>query len=212
MQPVNWTRSRIRRRHLISLGIPVNLDEVLPKANGKLPTLEITTRPMSAPPGPRTAPVQKTIAPQGSSRVGSPRPGTPVTSLPNAQSMSVQSMSAQLRLGPRPELDENKLNQLLALKPGEHARIPPFFFSVADPSGRQAETSTHLRARETSGRPAVTYDAGVNHAHSLASNAGRIEARFRDIQQAHWGASGGCTEEEYGEAHWWGEEKYHVVE
>ncbi|KZT72558.1 hypothetical protein DAEQUDRAFT_743608 [Daedalea quercina L-15889] len=117
IQPVNWTRSRIRRRHLISLGIPVNLDEVLPKANGKLPALEITTRPMSAPPGPRTAPVQKTMAVQSSSRVGSPRPGTPVTSLPNVPSMSVQSASAQLRLGPRPELDESKLNQLLGLNP-----------------------------------------------------------------------------------------------
>ncbi|KAH9844086.1 uncharacterized protein C8Q71DRAFT_29473 [Rhodofomes roseus] len=118
VQPVNWTRSRIRRRHLISLGIPVNLDEVLPKANGKLPTLEITTRPMSAPPGPRTAPVQKTVASQSSSRVGS-RPGTPVTSLPNAASMSAQSVSTQLRLGPRPELDERRLNQLLELNPNK---------------------------------------------------------------------------------------------
>ncbi|KAH9938365.1 uncharacterized protein B0H18DRAFT_966808 [Fomitopsis serialis] len=117
MQPVNWTRSRIRRRHLISLGIPVNLDEVLPKANGKLPTLEITTRPMSAPPGPRTAPVQKTVVAQSSSRVGSPRPGTPVTSLPNGVSMTAQSVSTQLRLGPRPELDETKLNQLLEINP-----------------------------------------------------------------------------------------------
>lgn len=130
---------------------------------------------MSAPPGPRTAPVQKTKPSQGSSRGGS-RPGTPVTSLPNAQPMSVQSVSAQLRLGPRPELDENKVVQLIALNPGKHARVIALL--LADSSGRQIETTTYLRVGETSGRPAVTYHAGVNHAHSLASNAGRIEAGF----------------------------------
>ena len=209
MQPVNWTRSRIRRRHLISLGIPVNLDEVLPKANGKLPTLEITTRPMSAPPGPRTAPVQKTIASQSSSRVGS-RPGTPVTSLPNAQSMSVQSMSAQLRLGPRPELDENKVNQLLELNPGENAKALAFLL-LANAWDRQVEAPAHFHTGETSGRFAVTYDAGVNHAHPLASNAGCPEARLGDLQQTHWGASGRCTKAEHGKTRRWREEKYNVI-
>ncbi|PCH41465.1 hypothetical protein WOLCODRAFT_137405 [Wolfiporia cocos MD-104 SS10] len=115
LQPVNWTRSRIRRRHLISLGIPVNLDEVLPRANGKLPALEISTRPMSAPPGPRTAPAPRAPLPSGSrsgSRAGTPRPGTPQTS-----TGTVSSVAAQLRLGPRPDMDEAKLTQLLDLDP-----------------------------------------------------------------------------------------------
>jgi hypothetical protein len=29
-QPLDWTRSRVRREHLISMGVPVNLDEVCP--------------------------------------------------------------------------------------------------------------------------------------------------------------------------------------
>jgi hypothetical protein len=33
-KPPNWTRSRIRQQHLIALGVPVNLDEMLPRANG----------------------------------------------------------------------------------------------------------------------------------------------------------------------------------
>jgi len=118
LQPVNWTRSRIRRRHLISLGIPVNLDEVLPRANGRLPALEITTRPMSAPPGPRTAPVQRSVANASNSRVGTPRPGTPQTST------GATSVAAHLRLGPRPELDETKLASLLALDPDKLTLLP----------------------------------------------------------------------------------------
>src|SRR5688572_22068813 len=74
-RPPNWTRSRIRRQHLISLGIPVNLDEVLPKTAGKpLPTLEIHTRPMSAPPGPRNAGVTNGSSTTHNSRSGTPQP------------------------------------------------------------------------------------------------------------------------------------------
>ncbi|KAK5109373.1 hypothetical protein LTR62_007039 [Meristemomyces frigidus] len=35
MQPPNWTRSRIRRMFLVSLGVPVNLDEILPPSKQK---------------------------------------------------------------------------------------------------------------------------------------------------------------------------------
>ncbi|OCH92153.1 hypothetical protein OBBRIDRAFT_773827 [Obba rivulosa] len=108
MQPVNWTRSRIRRQHLISLGIPVNLDEVLPRTNGKLPTLEISTRPMSAPPAPRPAPGSRPQTPVigGGSRIGTPQPRNP-------QSRYDASTAAQLRLGPKPELDQSKISELL---------------------------------------------------------------------------------------------------
>ena len=42
MQPPNWTRSRIRRLFLVSLGVPVDLDEILPPSKQKrlvLPSL-----------------------------------------------------------------------------------------------------------------------------------------------------------------------------
>lgn len=91
-QPANWTRSRIRRQHLISLGIPVNLDEVLPQASGKpLPPLEIHTRPMSAPPG---------RASGHNSRSGTPQPGPR------------NNIVAQL--GPKPDIDTASIQQLLA--------------------------------------------------------------------------------------------------
>jgi hypothetical protein len=109
-RPPNWTRSRIRRQHLISLGIPINLDEVMPHANGKpLPALNITTRPSSAPPGPRPAPHSN--PPSGSNtRAGTPRPGTPQQTGRSAQS--------PLGLGPKPKLNEAKITEMLDLNPG----------------------------------------------------------------------------------------------
>ncbi|KAJ7682582.1 hypothetical protein DFH06DRAFT_1161578, partial [Mycena polygramma] len=92
----NWTRSRIRRQHLIALGIPVNLDEVLPpQANGKsMPALQVTTRPMSAPPAPHNHP-----GPGGSvPRSGTPQPG-----------------GRAEQFGPKPDIDNTKIAELLAL-------------------------------------------------------------------------------------------------
>jgi hypothetical protein len=105
LKPPNWKQSRIRRQHLIALGIPVNLDEVLPRANGKpLPPLQITTRPMSAPPGPKNS-HHLNNAPE-SSRAGTPRSGTP------------QGRYTASPFGPKPELDEQKISEVLALDSG----------------------------------------------------------------------------------------------
>ncbi|KAL0570604.1 hypothetical protein V5O48_011352 [Marasmius crinis-equi] len=107
-KPSNWIRSRIRRQHLIALGIPVNLDEVLPQASGKpLPPLQITTRPMSAPPGPRNGrPSLSTPASQNNSRPGSPRSARPS------------------QFGPKPQLDDTKIKQLLELDP-DNLKLQP---------------------------------------------------------------------------------------
>ncbi|KAG6868168.1 hypothetical protein C0993_006836 [Termitomyces sp. T159_Od127] len=105
-KPPNWIRSRIRRQHLIALGIPVNLDEVLPRANGKpLPPLEITTRPMSAPPGTRN-PTQNGVT---SSNINS-RAGTP-------QSLVGRQVTTSSHFGPKPELEYSKIQKLLELDP-----------------------------------------------------------------------------------------------
>jgi hypothetical protein len=48
MQPPNWTRSRIRRLFLVSLGVPVDLDEILPPSKQKrlvLPNIHLATSP-----------------------------------------------------------------------------------------------------------------------------------------------------------------------
>lgn len=111
-KPPNWTRSRIRQQHLISLGIPVNLDEILPpQANGKspLPPLQISTRPQSAPP-----PARDVRSPsKGPSSNQPSRSGTPQPS-----SRAGSSAASQLGLGPKPVLDEAKVNELIGIDTG----------------------------------------------------------------------------------------------
>jgi hypothetical protein len=117
-KPPNWVRSRIRRQHLITLGIPVNLDEVLePHMNGKspLPPLNITTstRPMSAPPGPRKTPHSNggVASSAANSRAGS-RSGTPHPDVKRATP----------NLGPKPVIDEAAITRLVETDPGEFNR------------------------------------------------------------------------------------------
>lgn len=46
MQPPNWTRSKIRRLFLVSLGVPVDLDEILPPSKQKrlvLPNINLAS-------------------------------------------------------------------------------------------------------------------------------------------------------------------------
>ncbi|EMD40912.1 hypothetical protein CERSUDRAFT_111498 [Gelatoporia subvermispora B] len=156
LQPVNWTRSRIRRQHLISLGIPVNLDEVLPRTNGKLPTLEISTRPMSAPPAPRPAPGSRPQTPvigPGGSRVGTPQPGTP-------QSKYDSSMAAQLRLGPKPELDHHKMSELLRLDSGSLTLLPvDKLESISSELKSQTENTSSLLTYLLQMRDALQHDS-----------------------------------------------------
>lgn len=57
LQPPNWVRSRIRRLFLVSLGVPVDLDEILPASKQKkliLPSIHLRNRSPSPPDGRRT--------------------------------------------------------------------------------------------------------------------------------------------------------------
>lgn len=113
MEPVSWVRSRIRQQHLISLGLPVNLDEILPQVTARpLPPLHISTRPISAPPGAANGLIRSTPPSRSNSRAGT-RSNTP---LPPAR--SGLSTVMQLSLGPKPALDAKKIDDLLKLGTG----------------------------------------------------------------------------------------------
>lgn len=48
VQPVNWTKSNIRRAFLVSLGVPIDLDEILPASKQKklvLPSMNLDGSP-----------------------------------------------------------------------------------------------------------------------------------------------------------------------
>lgn len=114
MELINWTRSRIRQQHLIALGLPVNLDEIHPHANGRsLPPLQISMRPMSAPPGPRNGPLHSAPPSRNISRAG-----TPVAGITQSSARSGPSTVSQLGLGPKPQLNEKKVEELLKLDIG----------------------------------------------------------------------------------------------
>jgi len=52
LQPPNWIRSRIRRLFLVSLGVPVDLDEILPASKQKkliLPSIHLSTSTSGSP-------------------------------------------------------------------------------------------------------------------------------------------------------------------
>lgn len=56
LQPPNWVRSRIRRLFLVSLGVPVDLDEILPASKQKkliLPSTHLRSGSQSPPKGSR---------------------------------------------------------------------------------------------------------------------------------------------------------------
>ncbi|KAI0307220.1 hypothetical protein B0F90DRAFT_1807876 [Multifurca ochricompacta] len=106
--PPNWIRSRIRQQHLIALGIPVNLDEVLPHASNKpLPALHITTRPPA----------------NGHKSLHNSRAGTPLADMPVSGTFR-KGAAAQLGLGPKPRLDEQRIGELLALTPDQLSLLP----------------------------------------------------------------------------------------
>ncbi|KAL4076162.1 hypothetical protein V8B97DRAFT_1893150 [Scleroderma yunnanense] len=120
MEPINWIRSRIRQQHLISLGLPVNLDEMLPQASAKpLPPLHVSTRPTSLPPVAPNNPLRNTPASRENSRPGTPRPSTPQPSV-----RAGMPVVKQLGLGPKPRLDEQRINELLSLSPDELNLLP----------------------------------------------------------------------------------------
>ncbi|KAG7096733.1 hypothetical protein E1B28_004146 [Marasmius oreades] len=148
-KPSNWIRSRIRRQHLIALGIPVNLDEVLPQAGGKpLPPLQITTRPMSAPPGPRNARNStSTPASQNNSRAGSPHSNAKLS-----------------QFGPKPCLDDDKIKELLEIDP-ENLKLQPLsvierhFANVRSQTAQTNALLTYLlQTRESLQQDSETYN------------------------------------------------------
>ncbi|CAE7196221.1 unnamed protein product [Rhizoctonia solani] len=167
--PPTWTRSRIRRQHLIALGIPVNLDEVLPQSALKpLPVLHIQTqaahhpRPLSAPPGPRLGELPSGKSGTGSAR-GS-RAGTPVGSPIVGPGKKLPASSGAARLGPKPQFDRGKIDEALAISPESLSLMPLPHLEAHLTTMRTLTTSTSallshlLQQREALQQDSETYN------------------------------------------------------
>ncbi|CAE6420198.1 unnamed protein product [Rhizoctonia solani] len=167
--PPTWTRSKIRRQHLIALGIPVNLDEVLPQSALKpLPVLHIQTqathhpRPLSAPPGPRPGDLPPGKTGTGSARAS--RTGTPVGSPIVGPGKKLPTSSGAARLGPRPQLDRGKIDEALAISAESLSLMPLTHLEAHLATMRTLTTSTSallshlLQQREALQQDSETYN------------------------------------------------------
>ena len=129
LKSLDWTRSRVRREHLISMGVPVNLDEVDSHRLSSLPPLRITTtygssaRPgdMGPPPVPRPASVdgrRRTTDLKGKNRISLDQPsdgrGNGIQSGP-ASAAPRPGTRDNYGLEPRPALDMIKAEKLCGL-------------------------------------------------------------------------------------------------
>lgn len=119
LQPQNWVKSRIRRLFLVSLGVPVDLDEILPASKQKklvLPSIDL---------GGLAGSQQQQQQPQtkdGTARTTQPDPSSAAgtTIPPSSSSASTPTTSTQQqrysrrRDNPPPELDLSAVGRLCA--------------------------------------------------------------------------------------------------
>lgn len=119
LKPLDWTRSRVRRDHLISMGVPVNLDEVDSHRLSALPPLRITTGLANAPP-PRA---QSADPAKGKAREDVGGMGSaPASAVPSSNFNSENER--KYGLGPRPGLDVARAEDLCGLEEDQLALYP----------------------------------------------------------------------------------------
>lgn len=98
LQPPDWIRSRIRRLFLVSLGVPVDLDEILPASKQKklvLPSMN----------SPRTSTDSRRSGSRAPHRLKSPKPG-------EAESAGAGPSTGKRGKAPAPEFDLVAARQL----------------------------------------------------------------------------------------------------
>lgn len=114
LKPLDWTRSRVRREHLIAMGVPVNLDEVDTHRLSALPPLRITTGDMP--------PRSQSAAPAPQKRHSLPAP--PATVGASAPASVRNSQADKYDLGPRPVVDIGRAEELCGLEEEQLALLP----------------------------------------------------------------------------------------
>ncbi|KDN36696.1 hypothetical protein K437DRAFT_260034 [Tilletiaria anomala UBC 951] len=182
LAPVGWTRSRTRREHLVSLGVPINLDEILdggPAGAGRkaLPPLALkidgATKdasgkgPLSDPGGERPG---GSLAPgataPGKSVGGTPRNGSP------GPGKKAERRRIELGLGPMPDVNLKRAEEVVALSEGEAwgdtgAILRPPYTNTFVPTF-PCRTS-HSTSTAESTQP-LTRDQAAHHGHFILAD------------------------------------------
>lgn len=117
LQPPDWIRSRIRRLFLVSLGVPVDLDEILPASKQKKLVLPSMNSPRTSTDSRRSG----SRAPGGKSSSSPTGAGTPdangggdTSSASNSHNKNNSSTSKRRGAPPPPEFDIVAARQLCA--------------------------------------------------------------------------------------------------
>ncbi|PWN24377.1 hypothetical protein BDZ90DRAFT_122588 [Jaminaea rosea] len=142
LQPVDWLRSRTRRDLHISLGVPINLDEIMPAEAGatasgsRLPPLTLqvdSLKRAKGEQGPNSAPVSggerggSSPATTNGSGAGSgagveKRSGSVDA---NRRQRIMEKRKEDLGLGPTPEVDMKRIEEVCALREGKSLATMP---------------------------------------------------------------------------------------
>ena len=108
LQPPNWTKSRIRRLFLVSLGVPVDLDEILPPSKQK----KLVLPDISLDPPSRPSESDKNLG--SLARLKSKATNDSNASIESSQSANKPSRRRTRGPAPPPELDLGAVKRLCA--------------------------------------------------------------------------------------------------
>nr|XP_019014025.1 uncharacterized protein I206_00102 [Kwoniella pini CBS 10737]OCF52806.1 hypothetical protein I206_00102 [Kwoniella pini CBS 10737] len=174
LKQLDWTRSRVRREHLISMGVPVNLDEVDSHRLSALPPLRITTNINPVPRRAESLDVNgrnSSSSYKGKSREISPNANT----VPN--SASIYSNGTQKRgigkygLGEKPEFQVEKAEEYCGL---EEASLQKLQAELAQTSAMaSSRLAWELQLKDAQTQDSTTYNGMISE---LISNAAKVKS------------------------------------
>ncbi|WVF66552.1 hypothetical protein IAT40_001292 [Kwoniella sp. CBS 6097] len=193
LKPLDWTRSRVRREHLISMGVPVNLDEVDSHRLSALPPLRITTG--AALPQARRAESldtnsysngnngnRYTSAQKGKGRDLSPNTQTNANgaaSVPNSAGPGRSPGNGRYGLGNRPEFDLAKAEDFCGLEEDRLSLLPVATLrkmqaEIADTSAQaSALLAWSLQLKDAQTQDSNTYNGMISE---LIANAAKVKS------------------------------------
>ncbi|TXT13139.1 hypothetical protein VHUM_01540 [Vanrija humicola] len=169
LKPLDWTRSRVRRDHLIAMGVPVNLDEVDSHRLAALPPLHISTKGLPASAGGNG---------KGKAREsygGSASASAPASAAPHTNGSAERS---KYGLGEQPIVDVPRAEELCGLDEDALSIMP-----LARLRALQAELERHtadgsallawfLQLKDAQKQDADTYNGMISE---LIANAAKVK-------------------------------------
>ncbi|WWC57600.1 uncharacterized protein I303_100132 [Kwoniella dejecticola CBS 10117] len=179
LKQLDWTRSRVRREHLISMGVPVNLDEVDSHRLSALPPLRITTNVNLAPRRADSLDVNgrnSTSSYKGKSRDVSPNTAQTV---PNSANGGQKRGIGRFGLGEKPDLNVEKAEEYCGLEEDRLSLLP--LATLRKIQAEVAQTSAlassrlawELQLKDAQTQDSTTYNGMISE---LISNAAKVKS------------------------------------